>query len=111
MQRYSGRSDLLKSYDSLAKHLPATVAREVTEPFEPYQLRHRLDPDILANLIQDYADGVATTQLMSLYGLSKGSVLKRHCCIKRSRERLAANLAARRHPTSLSVPLCRLSTA
>jgi hypothetical protein len=49
--------------------------RAVLDRFTPYRLSQRLDRPTCAQLVRNYQDGNATTQLTQMYGVSKASVL------------------------------------
>lgn len=75
--RYARRSDLLKTFESVRRRAEGGRGDEVFEAaYRPYLLRHRVDDKTLDQLIQDYVDGMATTELTGKYRLSKASVLK-----------------------------------
>lgn len=58
--------------------LPATGAapRRALPPRAPQGAEDRLGPVGIAQLVADYQAGISTTQLMRLYDLGKGSVLR-----------------------------------
>lgn len=76
-RRYSRRSDLLRLLENLGKQVHNARANEGADvTYTPYRLSQRLDQATCAQLVHNYQDGIPTTQLTQMYGLSKASVLK-----------------------------------
>lgn len=77
VERYSRRSDMLRRFEKLPRQGQAGQSDRVdTAVYRPYRLCHRFGEDTGAQLVRDYMDGIPTTQLIKIYGLSKASVLK-----------------------------------
>ena len=71
---YQGRR--LRRMVELADKSVKTPVREASPPPQVQRVDRRLSAETIAELVQDYRDGVNTPELRRRYGLSQGSVLK-----------------------------------
>jgi hypothetical protein len=79
MRRYSNpvyQGSLLRQMVEMAEKLVKTQVREASAPPQIRRLDRRLSADMIAELVQAYRDGTATTELRRRYDLSQGSVIK-----------------------------------
>ena len=75
--RYSSRTDLsrrLVPLAELAGQAPRTAPKQPHAP--PRRLHFRLTDAVRQALVEDYLNGIPTTQLTTKYSLGKGSVLQ-----------------------------------
>ncbi len=75
--RYSRRSDMLRILEKVGKQAHMVpVEHRGPVVYVPYRLNQRLDQATRTQLVRNYQDGIPTTRLTQMYGLSKASVLK-----------------------------------
>lgn len=76
---YSNQANAWEDLDRALRaveKLQVRAVEEVVPPASRFKLDQRLDAEVLAQMAADYEAGVPSTQLMTTYGLGKGSVLK-----------------------------------
>lgn len=75
--RYSSRTDLSRRLVPLAELAGQAVSPAARQPqAQPRRLHFRLTEDVRQALVEDYLNGIPTTELTSKYSLGKGSVLQ-----------------------------------
>jgi hypothetical protein len=77
LQRYANTAQHRKPPISVYSKTPKSTA--IMQPARPQHIHkatQRLPPDTLQQLVTDYRDGMPTAQLMAIYHLSKGAILR-----------------------------------
>jgi hypothetical protein len=79
MRRYSNpvyQGSLLRQMVEMAEKSVKRQVREASSLPQIRRLNRRLSTEMIAELVQAYRDGAATTELRQRYDLSQGSVIK-----------------------------------
>ena len=76
LRSYSNDFALKQTLDRLARKPRSRPVSDTVRPPATHKIRHRLDPEVIQNIISAYEAGNSTVTLMRLYQIGKGAVTR-----------------------------------